>query len=111
MGINSRRFQLLATLSVLFGLGLATAYGGFLAYLLYRFYGPVPGRCGTAEVGALAGGAVVVAPIAILLVVAIVRFRTRISAQRVWRAVSWLAVVLLLVTAGTNWVVLFRIIA
>ncbi len=112
MESNTRRSPLPAKLSAVLGLGLAVPYSGLLALILYHLYGPGQhGYCATPEVGALALGAVVVAPIAMLLAVVIARFRKRIPAQRGWQSVSWLAVVLLLVAAGTNWAILVRVIA
>jgi len=102
---------LLAKSSAVLGLGLAVPYAGFLALILYGLYGPTPKPCGTPEVLALTAGAVVVAPIAVLLVVANARFRAALPAQRAWQAASWLAVVSLLVAVGTNWVILLRVIA
>jgi hypothetical protein len=85
---------------------LAAPYSWFLGLILFNLYGPARRPCSTSEMFGLIGGAVVVAPIAILLVAAIARFRAGIAAQRVWRAVSWLAVASLLVAVGTNWVIL-----
>jgi hypothetical protein len=101
----------LAKLSAVLGLGLAVPYGGFLARLLYRLYGPAHEHCGTPEVLALTAGAVVVAPLAVLLVVAMARYRAGIAAHRAWQAVSCLAVVALLLAVGANWLVFLRLIA
>lgn len=101
---------LLAKSAVVLSLALAVPYGWFLGLILYGLYGPSPRSCSTAEMFALLAGAGIVAPLAILLVVAIARFRAGTGAdRRIWRAVSWLAVASLLIAVGTNWVVLFRL--
>ena len=102
---------LLAKLSAVLGLVLAAPYCWFLGPILYNLYGPAPRPCSTSEMFGLIGGAVVVAPLAILLVTAIARFRDGIAVQRVWRAVSWLAAVSLLVAIGANWFILVRLLA
>ena len=101
----------LAKLSVVLGLVLAAPYCWFLALVLYSLYGPTPRPCSTSEMFGLIAGAVVVAPLAILLVAASARFRKAIPTQRVWRAISWLAVAALLAAVGVNWVILVRLVA
>jgi hypothetical protein len=110
METTRQRSPLPAKVSAVLGLGLAAFYCSSLAILLYSIYGPGHGRCGTGQVGALALGAVVVAPIALLLVFAIARFRAGIPARRIWQAIASLAVVALLVAVGINWFILFRLV-
>ena len=104
------RSPLRVKVSAVLGLGLAAFYYWSLAVVLYSLYGPGHGRCGTPQVLALTAGAVVVTPIALLLVFAIVRFRSRIAARRTWRAISLLAGVALLAAAGINWFFFVRLV-
>jgi hypothetical protein len=89
---------------------LAGFHGWVLASVLYRLYGPAHGRCGTPEVLTLTGGAVVVAPIAILLAFAIGRFRGAIADQTVWRVIALLAIVALLAAVVGNWLAFLRLV-
>lgn len=101
---------LLAKSAAVLGLGWAAFYGWLLASVLSSLYSPVRGFCATPEVIALTGGAVVVAPIALLLVFAMARLRAGITERRNWRAISLLAGVALLGAVGTNWLVLLRLV-
>jgi hypothetical protein len=89
------------------GLALASLYGGCLWTVLRGLHAPVgpdSGRfCGTPGVMALTLGALLCAPIAVGLGVAIVRARGGMPAGDPWRILSAVAIGALFVAAAANW--------
>lgn len=89
----------------------AAAYAWPLVSILCRLWFPEPGRrCGTPEVVALLAGAVIVAPLALLLAAIQPAMRRALPERPLWRALSYIAVVVLILLVVANWVSLIKLV-
>ncbi len=100
-----------ARFAIVLASAFAGAYGWPLVSIMRRLWFPEPGRrCGTPEVFALLAGAVIVAPLALLLAAIQPAMRRALADRPLWRALSYTALVVLVLLVVANWVALIKLV-